>query len=289
MNTTMRSSLLLSLLLPACGTQFIGDVEGEPLMGSESSSSTSGADPGQSATSAPASEGSSESTGGEAPLCEDDPNAICGPAPLELAVFTVPPSPMSNPEVPARYEFDCTITELAWIGADNTTIMADCGTEFPAYLGTGLPEATFAKLSVGQQVRATFTAAWDGNGWAMAIHDTNDALVFLVYYGTDVDPHPGQTPFAPFSVTAQTDLCLAPCLTDDRCYSWDRQRLDFVADGGGAAEIWQADEQIMTVDGIDYLVTVIIANGVEEVAPESTWCDIPVYGGYSFRIADVTP
>lgn len=283
---SIRPLVFASLVLVGCGTQFIGDVEGEELMGSEGGSSTGEMDPGQSATSAPASD-SGEDTGA-APLCEADPNAVCGPPPEELAVFTVPPSPMSEPTVPARYDFDCTITELEWIGADNTTIMADCGTEFPAYLGTGLPEATFAKLTVGQSVHATFTASWDGNGNAMALYDDSDALIFLVYWGTDLDPHPGETPFAPFSVTAQTDLCLAPCLTDDRCYSWDRQRLDFVAEGV-TAEIWQSAEATMSANGLDYLVTVTQAQGVEEVAPESTWCEIPAYASYGFRIADVTP
>lgn len=285
---TIRNLAVLSLVLSACGTQFIGDVEGEPLMGSEGGTST-GDEPGQSATSAPATtDDPSEGDTGAAPLCEADPNAMCGPAPLVLAGFVVPASPVSDPNVPARYDFDCTLTELEWLAGDNATIMADCGNEFPTYLSTGLPEATFAKLSVGQSVHATFTVAWDGNGSAMAIYDDADALVFLVYYGTDLDPMPGEAPFAPFSVTAEEELCLAPCVTDDRCYSWDRQRLDFVA-GAATAEIWQSDEATMTADGTEYLVTVTIAQGVEEVAPESTWCEIPAYAGYGFRIADVSP
>lgn len=287
--TTMsiRNLAVLSLVLTACGTQFIGDVEGEPLMGSEGSTST-GDEPGQSATSAPATtDDPSDGDTGAAPLCEADPNAVCGPAPLELAGFVVPANPVGLPTVPARYDYDCTLTELEWLGGDNTTIMADCGNEYPTYLGTGLPEVTFAKLSVGQSVHATFTESWDGNGHVMAIYDDADALVFLVYYGADLDPMPGETPFAPFSVTAQEDLCLAPCLTDDRCHSWDRQRLDFVAEGV-TAEIWQLNETTMTADGAEYLVTVTHAQGVEEVAPESTWCDMPAYGGYGFRIADVS-
>jgi hypothetical protein len=284
---SIRPLVVASLALAGCGTQFIGDVEGEELMGSEGGSSSSSGDPGQSATSAPASE-SSEGDTGAAPLCEEDPNAVCGPAPLELAVFGVPANPVGGPNVPARYDYDCTLTELEWIGADNTTVMADCGNENPTYLGTGMPEETFAKLSVGQSVHATFTESWDGNGHAMALFDDADALILLVYYGTDLEPMPGETPFAPFSVTAQEDLCLAPCLTDDRCYSWDRQRLDFVAEGV-TAEIWQSAEATMTANGLDYLVTVTHAQGVEEVAPESTWCEIPAYAGYSFRIADVSP
>lgn len=220
-------------------------------------------------------------------LCEDDPNAPCGPEPLELAVFVVPPIPMSDSQFPATYEFDCTITELAWVGADNTTIMADCGTGLPAYLGTGLPEATFAKLTLGQQVRATFTASADGNGGGMALHDANDALLFLVFHGTSVDPYPGENPFAPFAVNVEEDLCLAPCPTDDACYAWDRQRLDFEAEGV-AAQIWQADEATMSVAGTDYLVTVTHAQGVETVAPESASCGTPAYPFYAFRIADVS-
>lgn len=287
MTMSIRPFVLASVTLAGCGTQFIGDVEGEPIMGSDEGTSSAGTtdDPGQSATSAP---GSSSEDTGEALLCEDDPNAVCGPAPLLLAVFGVPANPVGGPEVPARYDYDCTITELEWIGADNTTIMADCGNEVPTYLGTGLPEATFAKLSVGQSVHATFVASWDGNGSSMAIYDDTDALVFLVYYGTDLDPMPGETPFAPFSVTAHGDLCLAPCLEDDRCFSWERQRLDFVAEGV-TKEIWQSDEATMVADGTDYLVTVTHAQGAKEVAPESTWCDIPAYDGYSFRIADVSP
>lgn len=221
----------------------------------------------------------------EGPLCEDDPNATCGPEPLELAVFVVPPIPMSDSQFPATYEFYCTITELAWVGADNTTIMADCGTGLPAYLGTGLPEATFAKLSIGQQVRATFTASADGNGSAMALHDTSDALLFLVFHGTSVDPYPGENPFAPFAVSAEEDLCLAPCPIDAACYSWDRQRLDFEAEGV-AAQIWQADEATMTVAGTDYLVTVTHAQGVETITPEA--CGATAYPFYAFRIADVS-
>lgn len=288
--TTQATAALWTLTtMLGCGTQFIGDVDPSEIGASESTGSTGAdPDPGQSATSAPPSEDDGSSDGGDAPLCEDDPEAQCGPEALELAVFYPPSAPFWDPSGGPTLDFDCTITEVAYIAADLTRIIADCGLEVPSDFSVGLPEITANKLAVDQEIHAKFTLPTDGNGWAMVLSIADGPPLAIVFSGTSIDPNPGVDTFAPFSVERETGLCAPPCVPEDQCYSYDRQRLTFNA-GGDDTQIWQSGEETMTVDGIDYLVTVLGAQSMIAVNPESPLCVAQVFDYYWFRMADVTP
>lgn len=295
MTMTIRhlSLPVCAALLCACGTKHIADLETQELASSEDDGGAEAEDdgPGQTVTSAGADDdGGSSSEGGEAVECEPDPNAVCGPTPLETLVASVVPAPpVSGGALPLSNGYDCTITELEWMGEGLTRIILDCGLEFPTDASTALPAATFAKLALDQDVHVQFSTEEAGNGNAFTLsNDDGDPLV-IAMWGTTVDPIPGVDVFAPFAVSANEDECLAPCdVVDDRCYSPDRQSLTFSADGNDIATVWSQGDASVTVDGHDYLIEAI-AFGAEKVNPDSWWCSMPGYASYSFRIADVTP
>ncbi|HWB78399.1 MAG TPA: hypothetical protein VG755_25715 [Nannocystaceae bacterium] len=278
-------------LLCGCGTKYIAELDPQELASSSDdggATTTSGAEgPGQTVTSGVETTGG-ESTGGAAVECEPDPMAVCGDPPMETVAAVPPAAPESGGGLPLVTEYDCTITELEYVQADFSTVMLDCGLENPTYAGTALDQVTFDKLAVDDAVHVAFAMAEDGNGSSFAL-SRDGQLVYMVMAGTTIDPIPGTDVFAPFEVTAQEDVCLAPCDVGEYCYGQDRQILDFAVDGVEVASLWSSTNTTIDLDGVQYLIEVGIAYGAEVVNPDSFWCDMPGYGSYGFRIADVTP
>jgi hypothetical protein len=289
MSKRMLVPSLAIVLLSACGTKYIADLDPQELASSDDGgATTTSADegPGQTVTSGVETGG--ESTTGAAVECEPDPEAVCGDPPMETVAAIPPASPISGGDLPLVTEYDCTITELEYMQADYSRVMLDCGLETPTDAGTAIDQVTFDKLAVGDAVHVTFAIAEDGNGSSFAL-SRDDQLVYMVMLGTTIDPIPGTDVFAPFEVTAQEDLCLAPCDVGEYCYGQDRQILDFAVDGDEVASLWASTNTTVDLDGVQYLIEVSLAYGAEVVNPESFWCDMPGYGAYGFRIADVTP
>lgn len=290
MSTRVIVPSLCVALLSGCGTKYIAELDPQELASSSDdggATTTSGADgPGQTVTSGV--ETTDATTGGPTVECEPDPMAVCGDPPQEVGVTLPPPPPISGPSIPDDNEYDCTVTELD--GSEATRrIILDCGLEFPTDVSSSLPDETFAKLALDQAVHVEFIEEEAGNGSTMRL-SIDDHPLYIVMSGTTLDPLPGVDAFEPFAVTAETDLCLAPCNDDPNvCYGQDRQRLDFAVDGDPVTEIWASDYDTVTVDGVDYLITVSLAYGAEVVNPDSWACEQPSYSWYSFSIADVSP
>jgi hypothetical protein len=293
--TTMRASSL-SLLFCAtalgCGTKTIADLDEQELASEDGGSSSDDDGPGQTVTSAGVETGgdaeSSAGDTGEAIECEPDPDATCGPEPVETQAFLPPSPPISGP-IPEQTEYDCTVTELEYVPTGASVIRLDCALELPVDVSMALEEITFDKLAVDQAVHVAFSPANDGNGTTMTLSIDEHPLV-IAMYGTSADPIPDTEVFTPFSVAAITDVCLAPCaVADDGCYSYARQQLGFSYDGEVVATVWSQGEDTVSLDGVDYRITVGGAQGAVKVNPDSLGCESPGYDGYNFRIADVTP
>lgn len=284
--TTSTCALLVAITASGCGTKFIDDVESEQLASSEGGGSSGAADgPGQTVTSAAASDGSTG--GGSGVDCEPDPTALCGP-PLESQyVSLAPPSPMSGPG-PEQNEFDCTVTALDY-SLQVAYLSLECGLEFPVTFDSLMPEATYQKFAVDQVLHIQYTQEYTGNGNS-AVISIDAHPVFIVHHGTTVDPMPGVAALGPFAVAAHDDVCLAPCVDagSDVCYSYARQQLTFTA-GDVEATVWDAGQATVTLDGSDYRIAVAVANGVVAVNPDASSCELPGYPYYSFHIADVSP
>lgn len=294
MTTTMRDSLrtsvmtmLAAMLASGCGTKIIDDVESNQMASSDDGgSSSAGAEgPGQTVTSAGA-DGSS-SGGGEAAECEPDPEAMCGPANEALAVALPPPTPVSGPSLPDHTAYDCTITELGRVDGNFSRIILDCGLEFPVDLSTGLPQPTHDKLAVDDAVHVEFFEEWTGNGSVMQLW-RDDHLLAIVGVGQTVDPIPGTPAWGPFALEVEGDLCLAPCVEENTCWSWARERVHFVADGIDVA-VWGSTSTTVTLDSTDYSIAVLQAQQPVRVNLGAYDCQLQAYPGYGVVIADVTP
>lgn len=292
--TTMQTPTLALFvtagLLAGCGTKFIAELEPEQLASSEGgsgSSSGSDDDPGQTVTSAGV-ETSGTSEGGTAIECEPDAEATCGPAPREdLVAFLPPPAPIGTGTLPEQTSYDCTVTELDFQPGASRVIL-DCGLELPVDASVAIAEVTFDKLAIDQAVHVAWTTSTDGNTQSFALSVDGQTLV-LMSSGTAIDLILGTDVFAPFGVTAVADVCLAPCeVWEDRCYGYAREQLAFTLDGDPLATVWSQDELDVSVDGVDWRITAMAQDAVV-VNPTSTWCDLPGYDNYAFRIADVTP
>lgn len=290
MSTRLLLPSLCVALLSGCATKFIADLDEQELASSSDdggATTTSGGEgPGQTVTSGVETGG--DSTGGSDVECEPDPEAVCGDPPMQTVAAVPPPAPLSGGDLPLVTEYDCTITELEYVEADYSRVMLDCGLETPTDASTALDQVTFDKLAVDDAVHATFAMATDGNGSSFAL-SRDGQLVYMVMLGTTIDPIPGTDVFAPFQVSAQEDVCLAPCDVGEYCYGQDRQILDFAVDGDAVASVWASTNTTIDLDGVQYLIEVGSAYGVEVVNPDSFWCDMPGYASYAFRIADVTP
>lgn len=289
MRTSNLSLLVGASLLAGCGTKYIADLDPQELASSDGGvSSSDDSDPGQTVTSAGVETGGSSDESGAAIECEPDPEATCGP-PIdeELLVITAPPPPIGGLSNPDHSEYDCTVAELEF-QPGVARIILDCGLENLVDVSTGIEQVTYDKLAIDQAVHVTFDTPFDGNGQSMIL-SVDDAPLVIVMWGNTIDPNPGTDVFAPFTVVAETDVCLASCdVEDGQCYSYERQQLSFSYDGEPLATLWSQSEETVTVAGTDYRITAM-AQGAVNVNPES-WCaDLPGYDGYAFRIADVTP
>jgi hypothetical protein len=290
-----RPLALFALALCACATKYIAELQHQETAsssssdggdGSDASPTTTGDGPGQTVTS-----GAEESTTTGAPPveCEPDPNAVCGPEPEVTVAAIPPPAPISGGDTPLVTEYDCTITDLEFVDETLSNITLDCGLEFPTGVSHPLPQATFDKLAVDGAVHVMFADAADGNSHAFAL-SLDGQVISIVMNGTTIDPNPGTAVFAPFTVTAEEDVCLAPCaVPDDMCFSYARQKLDFAVDGQQVASLWASSGTTIDLDGTTYLVEVGVAQGAVAVNPDSSWCDLGGYDAYAFRIADITP
>lgn len=291
MTTTRRRAsvtvILALTMASACGTKIIDDVESNQMASSDDGgSSSAGAEgPGQTVTSA-GGDGSS-SDGGAAAECEPDPEVVCGPAFEDVAVALPPPPPVSGPSLPDDSAYDCTIVELERVDGNYSHIILDCGLEFPVDISTGLPQPTHDKLAVDDAVHVAFFEEWTGNGDVMQLW-RDDHLLAIVGVGQTVDPIPGTPAWGPFSLTVEGDLCLAPCVESNSCWSWARERVRFVADGVDVA-VWGGTSTQVTLGDSDYVITVLHAQQPVRVNLGAPDCSLQAYEGYSVLIADVTP
>lgn len=283
---TMRAkstcAFLAAIAASACGTKFIDDVESHQMASSEGGGSTTDG-PGQTVTSVGESEGANDSGGVEG--CEPDPTVGCGPPRESQNVSLAPPSPTLGAE-PTQDEFDCTVTALDY-SADVAYVSLDCGLTDPVEFNSLMPEATYQKFAVDQALHIQYTRNVANNGGA-AVVSIDAHPVFIVHDGGTLDSLPGFDSLGPFTVVAEEDVCLAPCVEASVCYSYAREQLTFTA-GAVEATVWDAGQTTVTLDGSDYQIAVAVASGVVTVNPEAASCDPPAASYYSFHIADVTP